>query len=111
MCEMCLCERLPRTPFRGLWVCVSVSGREGPETNERTGGGVSAGRDRLTERTNSNSSQTRDSPVCDESMKPLSACAWPIISRASSRRAHHPRDPTARHPIHLRCSGSIVKAA
>ena len=21
-CEMCLCERLPRTPFRGLWVCV-----------------------------------------------------------------------------------------
>ena len=22
VCEMCLCERLPRTPFRGLWVCV-----------------------------------------------------------------------------------------
>ena len=22
VCEMCLCERLPRRPFRGLWVCV-----------------------------------------------------------------------------------------
>ena len=22
VCKVCLCERLPRTPFRGLWVCV-----------------------------------------------------------------------------------------
>ena len=22
MPPLCLCERLPRTPFRGLWVCV-----------------------------------------------------------------------------------------
>jgi hypothetical protein len=31
---VCLCERLPRTPFRGLWVCVWPRERALKRTNE-----------------------------------------------------------------------------